>query len=91
MSKKPKTVMDAIEQRRDDESTYICAWVRELGGDGLCCPGECGCSLDEFPACEEALEDLECVPATGEMGEWEGMPGMVYTAIDLEEPSDESK
>ena len=83
---KPRTVSDAIEERRDEEADYICAWVREHGGDGLCLPGECGCGLDEFPVCDEDLQDLECEPAKGKWGIWEGMKCMVYHVIEREEP-----
>ena len=87
-----KTVAELIEERRDGELEYVKKYIRKHGGDGLCCPDECGCGIDDIGACGESYCDLDCVPAKGEMGEWEGIKCMVYYVIEkTTEATDETK
>ncbi len=88
-----KSVGELIDSRRDDETEYIKAHVRNLGGDGLVCPGECGCSLDDMAACGESLDDLACYPAKGYPGTWEGEKCTVYWKVGTtpDESDDEEK
>lgn len=83
-----KTVHEFIEKYREKEIQAVIDWIKSVGGDGLCSPGECGCGFGDLITCGESLECLEdCYPAKGEMGEWEGMKGTVYYAV--EEAPDE--
>ena len=36
--------------------------LKEMGADGLCCPGECGCGLDDLMPCFDGACSI-CVPA----------------------------
>ena len=62
-NKLPNIAQISDEYRRD-EVEFIKTRIRELGCDGVVCPGECGCSLDDFPECGESVTYLEeCFPA----------------------------
>ena len=74
-----RTVAKMIEERREGEWDHIKHYVRGLGCDGLVCPGECGCSLDDGLPCGESLEYLDqCYPAKSAWGLVEGVEGPVY-------------
>lgn len=39
----------------------ICtSWLRDLGYDGLCMPGCCGCGLDDLMPCQEPSPECQC-------------------------------
>ena len=80
-----KTVAQLIEERREGELEYVKAYIRQHGGDGLCFKGECGCGLDDIMPCGESIDDLNCLPAKGQPGEWEGEKCIVY--YEIEEPA----
>jgi hypothetical protein len=40
----------------------VIAALKEMGADGLCCPGECGCGLDDLMQCFDGSCSV-CVPA----------------------------
>jgi hypothetical protein len=40
----------------------VIAALKEMGADGLCCPGECGCGLDDLMPCFDGACSV-CVPA----------------------------
>ena len=79
-----KSVSDIIENHRAKELQLVKDYILSVGGDGLVCPGECGCSIDDLFSCGLSIDEelYECVPAKGKMGEWEGMECMVYFKID---------
>ena len=83
METKLKSIADFLQQRREDEWKIVKTYIRECGGDGLVCPGECGCGIDDLVPCGESLEDLEdCYPAKGKPGEWEGIECTVYHLVE---------
>jgi len=54
--------------------TIVEEWLRANGYDGLCIPGECGCSVDDFMPCGCCSEG-ECIagykgPPGPEGGDW---------------------
>lgn len=79
-----KTVAQLIEEHRGKETQLITDYIKSVGGDGLVCIGECGCGLDGLIPCGLESDELnECYPAKGKMGEWEGMPSMVYYKVEV--------
>ncbi len=40
----------------------VIAELKEMGADGLCCPSECGCGLDDLMPCFDGSCSV-CVPA----------------------------
>ena len=40
----------------------VTAALKVMGADGLCCPGECGCGLDDLMSCFDGSCSV-CVPA----------------------------
>lgn len=56
----------------------ICtSWLRDLGYDGLCMPGCCGCGLDDLMPCQEPSPECQCAY------EGRGLPGSEFEPEDI--------
>lgn len=80
---KEEQVMDMFtsDERRDLDGTTvreICtSWLRDLGYDGLCMPGCCGCGLDDLMPCQEPSPECQCAY------EGRGLPGSEFEPEDI--------
>lgn len=86
-----KSASEIVEEHRNKEIDVLREYIKSVGGDGLVCPGECGCGIDDLITCGVSIPDEldECYPAKSKLGMWEGIKGPVFYKI--EEATDETE